>query len=164
MKTLLLLRHAKSSWKDASLGDHDRPLSRRGRRDAPRMGRLLREEGLRPDLVVSSTAKRARVTAALVAKHCGYKKAVEVHPELFHAEPDGIAEVLRELFDDVPTVMLVGHNPGLEGFVAQATGRDVKFPTAAVAQIAFPLASWDDFALPADGVLVNLWRPKDLDD
>ena len=73
MKTLLILRHAKSSWKFPDLSDHDRPLNRRGKQDAPRMGRLLKEKGLVPDLVISSTATRAKDTATAVAKHSGYK-------------------------------------------------------------------------------------------
>ncbi|MFB3041695.1 MAG: histidine phosphatase family protein, partial [Candidatus Poribacteria bacterium] len=83
MKTLLILRHAKSSWEHPELTDHDRPLNKRGKRDAPRMGKLLRVQGLVPDLIMSSTAKRARSTAKTVARKSGYKEKVELTPAFY---------------------------------------------------------------------------------
>ena len=85
MKTLLLMRHAKSSWDDPDVADHDRPLNKRGKKDAPRMGQWLAEQGLTPEVIVTSTAKRARKTAELVAESCGCQREPIVLPELYHA-------------------------------------------------------------------------------
>ena len=117
MKTLLILRHAKSSWKNTGLADHDRPLTKRGKRDAPRMGRLLRDENLTPDLIVSSTAKRALDTAEAVAEASGYEGEVESRPEFYMAGPEAYLRALRALSDDYECVMVIGHNPGLEELV-----------------------------------------------
>src|SRR5512145_2686346 len=100
MNILLVLRHAKSSWKFPDLSDHDRPLNRRGKRDAPRMGKLLNEKDLVPDLVISSTAARAKCTAAAVAKHSGYKGKKIKFGSLYAAEPAAYLTVLRNLADN----------------------------------------------------------------
>jgi phosphohistidine phosphatase len=92
MKTLLVLRHAKSSWKNANLADFDRPLNKRGKRDAPRMGELLRREGIVPDLIISSSAERALTTAEAVALACGYDLEIQTTRQLYHAWPDDYIE------------------------------------------------------------------------
>ncbi|MCA9113452.1 MAG: histidine phosphatase family protein [Planctomycetaceae bacterium] len=163
MKTLLLLRHAKSDWSDSSLADVDRPLNRRGRRAAARMGRLLQSESLLPDLLVSSPAVRARKTAVRVARRCGYERAIELQPDLYHAAPGGICRVLRSLWSDPACVLLVGHNPGLEELLERLTGQYERFPTAALAQLALPIESWDDLEVSSSATLLNLWRPRQLD-
>lgn len=162
MKTLLVLRHAKSSWSDQGLSDHARPLNERGRRDAPRMGRLLRDEGVMPDLVVSSDAVRARLTAEAVARAAGYAGEIVLDPRLYGASPRDIVGVLRAIEDAARTVLIVGHNPGLEELVSQLTGEPQEFPTAALARIALPIEEWRDLTLAARGGLVALWRPKEL--
>ena len=108
MKTLLILRHAKSSWRDESLVDHDRPLNERGKRDAPRMGRLMRAQDLEPDAVICSTAKRARKTADKAIKASGYETCVELRDELYHAPPNVYIDVLRGQVDQRQCVMVVG--------------------------------------------------------
>lgn len=163
MKTLLLLRHAKSSRSDPTLPDFDRPLNGRGKRAAPRMGELLQQEGLVPSRLVSSPAVRARDTAKRVARRCGYGKAIELQPELYHATAESICRVLRELWNDPARVLLVGHNPGLEELIEQLTGSPVRFPTAALAQVSLPIASWEELETTTEGVLVNLWRPRELE-
>ncbi|MCA9071607.1 MAG: histidine phosphatase family protein, partial [Planctomycetaceae bacterium] len=95
MKTLFLMRHAKSSWKDESLPDHDRPLNKRGKRDAPRMGQLLLEQGVHPDRWLSSTALRARRTAELLAETLQFAGEIEFRSELYHAEPEQFLSVIR---------------------------------------------------------------------
>jgi phosphohistidine phosphatase len=162
MKTLLLLRHAKSSWKDDSLADHDRPLNSRGKEDAPRMGRLIAAENLVPDLIVSSTAKRARKTAAAVAEHCGYSSEVRKLDELYLAPPDTYIEMLRRLSDDVRRVVVVGHNPGMQMLVTVLSGAVEEFPTAALAQVELPIDAWSDLMRETRGELVRLWRPREL--
>lgn len=164
MKTLLILRHGKSSWKNIYLADHDRPLKARGKRDAPRMGRLLKEEGLTPQLIVSSTAERALATAELAALACDYEDEIETTRDFYHAAPEAYIERLRQLPNQIERVMVVGHNPGMEQLVAELTGEEERFPTAALAQVALPLDHWQKFSEETEGELVNLWRPKELSD
>jgi phosphohistidine phosphatase len=164
MKTLLLLRHAKSSWRDESLADHDRPLNDRGKRDAPRMGRLLKAQQLVPDIVVCSTAKRARKTATRVLEASGYNVALELREELYHAPPNVFIEMLQGQQDDHQCVMLVGHNPGMEDLLALVTRRFETLPTAALAQVELPIDRWRDLTMDTPGALVHLWRPKELED
>jgi phosphohistidine phosphatase len=163
MKTLLILRHAKSSWKDASLAEHDRPLNGRGKSAAPRMGRLIQDEGIVPERILSSTAKRARTTAALVAQACGFPNVIELNPELYHADSGSCLSVLRDSYYDDPCLMLVGHNPGLEELLEVLTGRFERLPTAALAQLSVPIEHWYEIATFTPAVLVNLWRPRELD-
>jgi phosphohistidine phosphatase len=162
MKTLLLLRHAKSSWDDPVLPDHDRPLTERGKKDAKRIGRLLREFRLVPELIVSSTAQRARKTASKVAKACGYTGEVEVASRLYHAYSSQFIEVLREIGNQHATVLVVAHNPGLEELVRHLTGQVETMPTAALAQVSLDIERWQDLIVPPGGRLLQVWRPKEL--
>lgn len=162
MKTLLILRHAKSSWKEKNLPDHDRPLNKRGKQDAPRMGKLLQEKGLVPDLILSSSAKRALKTTKFVVEESGYDGEVEVDRDLYAFEASAYLEKLTALADHIQIVLIVGHNPGLEELVEQLTGEFVPLPTAALAQVNLPINSWIDLDEDGQGVLVNLWKPKEL--
>ena len=162
MKTLLILRHAKSSWNDPALDDHERPLNKRGRRDAPRMGELVREYGLIPDVIISSDAVRARVTAEAVAEAARYAGEILLDPHLYLACPADILSLLTTVRENAGTVMIVGHNPGLEKLVEQLTGGRQDLPTAALAQIGLPIDQWRDLKLSARGTLVGLWRPEEL--
>jgi phosphohistidine phosphatase len=164
MKTLLILRHAKSSWKDEGLTDHDRPLNKRGKRDAPRMGKLLRESDLAPDLIISSTAKRARKTASKVAKRCEYEGVIELTGELYLAPPQSYLRVLSKVPDQYQRVMVVGHNPGVEELLSMLTGESTPLPTAALAQIELPIEQWQDLDQEVHGQLKDLWLPKELDE
>ena len=164
MKTLLVLRHAKSSWKNPETSDHDRPLNRRGKRDAPRMGRLVAARGLRPDVIVSSTAQRARRTADEVAQHSGYEGAVQLERHLYLASPDEIVDVVRSVAGGARRVMVVGHNPGLEDLVARLAGHPETLPTAALAEIRLSIRSWKDLAVSSAGTLAGVWRPRELPD
>ena len=161
MKTLLVLRHAKSSWDHSELSDHDRPLSRRGNRAAPRMGRLLVEQGLVPDLILSSTAERARTTAELVADECAPPPPIDYLPSLYGADPQTYLEAASDSGDDLERVMVVGHNPGIESLVALLTGSYERMPTAALACIELQVENWEN-AVDAKGRLAGLWRPKEL--
>ena len=162
MKTLLVLRHAKSSWNDPALDDHERPLNARGLRDAPRMGELLREYGLIPDVLLSSDAVRARLTAEAVAEAARYAGEILLDPRLYLACPADILSLLTTVRENAGTVMIVGHNPGLETLVEQLTGERQDLPTAALAQIDLPIDQWRDLTLSTRGTLVGLWRPKEL--
>jgi phosphohistidine phosphatase len=164
VRELLLLRHAKSAWDAAGVRDHDRTLNARGERDAPRMGRLLVEEGLVPDLIVASTAVRARRTAELVAEAAGVD-GVAVCEDLYLAPPGTLVDVARRRGGDAQRLLLVAHNPGLEDLVSQFTGSHDAFPTAALAVLQFDIDAWDDLALMSVPAAVRgVWRPKALDD
>ena len=162
MKTLLVLRHAKSSWSDPALDDHERPLNTRGRRDGLRMRALVREYGLIPDVVISSDAVRARLTAEAVVEAARYAGEILLDQRLYMAGPADILSLLRTMGKKAETVMIVGHNPGLEELVAQLTGEWQDLPTAALAQIVLPIDQWRDLTLSTRGTLLGHWRPKEL--
>ena len=160
MKTLLLLRHAKSSWAEAGVSDHDRPLNDRGKRDAPQVGRLLRERDLLPDCVLSSTAKRARKTAAKVLAAAELAENFELVPEFYLAPPTVYIEKLRTLPDSCQRVLVVGHNPGMEELLSAFTGEETSMPTAAIAQIEFEIEAWSELQLTSPARLVWFARPS----
>jgi phosphohistidine phosphatase len=162
MKTLLILRHAKSSWSNARLADYQRPLNERGKRDAPRMGRLLRDEELVPGLIVTSSAERALATAELVALNCDYEGEIMTTRALYHGDPEDYLGVLHDVGDPHERVMVVGHNPGIAELVAWLTDEQERMPTATLAQVALPLNRWLDLDGESEGELVNIWRPKEL--
>ena len=162
MKTLLILRHAKSSWKDSSIDDHDRTLNPRGRRDAPRIGLLLRNEDLLPELILTSTAQRARETTEAVIESSGFQGELRFWQGFYLAEPTTWIEALSSLPHDFNRVMIVGHNPGLELLLEQLTGCDEPFPTAALAQVQLSIEDWGDLSRQPKARLMGLWRPKEL--
>jgi phosphohistidine phosphatase len=165
MKRLLLMRHAKSDWADETLDDHDRPLNDRGRRDAPRMGRLLRERGIVPDLIVCSTAVRARETVELLAPAAGVPEPAIVHDRsLYLAAPMTLLSVARRRADeqgDPECVMVVAHNPGMAELASLLSGESVEFPTAALADCVLAIDAWDDLGDPSEAG-VRVYRPKEL--
>ncbi|MDX1541859.1 MAG: histidine phosphatase family protein [Geminicoccaceae bacterium] len=170
MRTLCLLRHAKSSWEDPSLDDHDRPLAERGRDAAPRIGAWLRERQIRPDLVLLSSAARTRETWTLTAPSLASSAPTETRADLYLAEPAQLLRVVQETRDAVSTLLLIGHNPGLDRFADSlvSDGKEKprrrmrrKFPTAALALITFRVDAWPEVA-PGSGTLEAFVRPKDL--
>ena len=163
MKTLLVLRHAKSSWKDHGLEDHDRTLNKRGTKDAPAMGKLIRKKKLTPDWIQSSTALRARKTAEMVAEVSKFSGEIQFEEELYLARPATIVAVIqRSAPPSAETVLIVGHNPGFGELVEILTGQKQLFPTAALAQIELPVERWDELTPETEGKLIDLWRPKEL--
>ncbi len=162
MKTLLILRHAKSSWDNALLTDYERPLNKRGKQEAPRMGQLLREQDLVPDLIITSSAERALATAEAVALASGYEQEIRATRSFYHADPDVYIDALRQLDDSLERVMFVGHNPGMEELLEELTGLWEQMSTAALAQISLPINHWREFEDGTNSELVNLWRPKEL--
>ena len=171
MRTLLLLRHAKSSWDDPDLEDIDRPLAPRGMKAAPLMASFLETKGLRPDLVLCSPAVRARQTWSLVARSLGDKIEVKHLQGLYLGAPSRLLEAVRRAPDAAACVLLVGHNPGMEHLAMALAGPrskpkalaklGSKFPTAALAEIEFDAAAWADVA-HGEGRLKRLVWPKDL--
>jgi phosphohistidine phosphatase len=162
MKTLLIMRHAKSSWDDSGTADHERPLTARGERDAPRMGKLLRREGIVPQAIVASDAVRARATARAVAEASGFEGQVEFDSALYGAGPETYREVLSKLPAQVDSALVVGHNPASEELLEELTGEDEPFPTAAIARVELDIVEWRDWGEETGGRLVNMWRPKEL--
>ncbi|MCP4424375.1 MAG: histidine phosphatase family protein [Chloroflexi bacterium] len=162
MKTLLILRHAKSSWSQPELTDYERPLNKRGQRDAPRMGQLLLAEDLVPDLIISSSAERALTTAETVAEACDYSRELRYTRNFYHAGPRAYIEALQKLDDAFQRVMVVGHNPGMEELLEVLTGLWERMPTAALAQLSLPISHWRELDEYVETELVNLWRPKEL--
>ena len=162
MKTLLVLRHAKSSWNYPNLSDYDRPLNARGKRAAPRMGEHLREQRLIPDRILTSSAKRARKTANKVAKACSYTGKVKKLDAFYDSVAGVYYETLQGLPDKHQRVMVVGHNPTMEQLVYSLTGQFRQMPTAALAHIELPIQNWEALSLDTKGTLVNLWTPKTL--
>jgi len=161
-RQLLILRHAKSSWADEHADDWERPLNERGERDAPRVGALLRQLSLLPDLIVTSDAVRAERTARAVAGGAEYLGKIVLSPELYHANPDAIIDVVRAFPDTAPSVMIVGHNPGLQDLVEQLTGQSVELPTATLVHLELPVKHWRDVTLSPEATLIDVWRPRDL--
>ncbi|HKY61276.1 MAG TPA: histidine phosphatase family protein [Gemmatimonadota bacterium] len=144
MKTLVLVRHAKSSWKDDSIADRDRPLNKRGKRDAPVMARRLAELVGKPDLILSSPARRALATARVVAEATGYPiEAIHEDERIYQATPAGILAVIRGLEDGIDRVFLVGHNPGLTELVNELSEPAVdNVPTCGVVDLRLTAGGW----------------------
>ena len=162
LKTLLVMRHAKSSWKDDNINDYDRGLNSRGKKDASRMGELLKDEGLVPDYIVTSSARRARKTADHVILTSGYRGECRLTEDLYMAGPDQILEVVRQTPSTCNRLLLIGHNPGLEDFLERLTGASAALPTAAVAIIQIAVDSWSAFTQVTKAKLVRLWQPREL--
>lgn len=167
MKTLYIVRHAKSSWSDPLADDFDRPLNERGKRDAPRMGKRLKEKGILPSLIISSPAKRARSTARRIAKELKYKKDdIKEDRKLYHAEEEVILDVIRKLKDKHNSVMLFGHNPGLTNFVNSLQDKEFdldNLPTCGIAAFQLKIDSWSEIAW-GKGTMVFFDYPKRLEE
>ena len=146
MKTLFILRHAKSSWSDPDLADFDRPLNDRGERAAQFMGELMADKGFAPDVILSSPAVRARQTALLVKDAGGVLSDLVFDDRIYEASPHSLRQVVSEIADSFPSAMLIGHNPGIEGFIRFLTAKNEPMMSEIVA-VQFPLLNV--FDLPA---------------
>jgi phosphohistidine phosphatase len=169
MITLSLFRHAKSSWDDPSLEDFDRPLSARGLKAAPRMGKLMQEKGIKPDLVLCSPARRTRETLSLIADAIG-NPPTDYPRALYLSPPEVLLETIRKTTSGVSHLMLIGHNPGLQSLAVELCGQgpeedlealSTKFATAGLAVITFKSGSWEDVA-SRSGCLTLYISPKRL--
>jgi phosphohistidine phosphatase len=150
MKTLTLVRHAKSSWKDTSLADRDRPLNKRGKRDAPEMGRRIAAAGVRPSLIVSSPAVRAWTTAKVIANAIGYpREFLQRDNALYLASADDILDVIVAQDPGFNSLMLVGHNPGFTAFANYLVpGLTNNLPTAGVVSVELDSDDWSLYERP----------------
>ncbi len=158
MKTLFVMRHAKSSWDDLNLSDFDRSLNKRGLKTAPLMGNLMYENFFQPEIIVSSPAKRAKQTAVLIKESANIEKEIRFDERIYEASPFRLLQVVSELEENRNSAMLVGHNPGLEGLIKILTGEIQAMPTAALAVIDLNIENWSKTAAEC-GKLRTLIRP-----
>jgi len=158
MPSLLILRHAKSSWDIPGQDDHDRPLNARGRLDAPRIGTLLASEGLIPDAVLCSTACRTMETWELLSRAAGCDVKPRYLKELYLAAAGDLLEQLHTMPESCRLGMIIGHNPGMELLVAMLAARRVTLPTASLVLVEIE-GAWDGIT---SGRFVRQWKPKEL--
>lgn len=171
MRELLLLRHAKSAWDRPGLDDHERDLAPRGRKAARRMGELVAERGLVPDLVLCSTARRAVRTLEILLEALPAPPPVERREELYLASERALLELVRAQDERVRRLMLVGHDPGFHRLAlllvgagdpaAIASGLLVKFPTGALCRLGFAVERWAEVA-PGGARLLGFFKPREL--
>ena len=162
MKTLYLLRHAKSSWKDQSLPDFERPLNRRGKHAAERIGRYLKHELIVPEIVLSSPAVRARETIERVAKAAKWTPEILFDQRIYEAGGLRLLEVVSQIENERKTALLVGHNPGIEELLMLLTGESKHIPTGTFMQIDLKTSKWAN-AADKRAKLAWLVKPRKLD-
>ncbi|WP_323795399.1 histidine phosphatase family protein [Nisaea sp.] len=169
-KTLLLLRHAKSSWDAPAHSDFERPLNRRGERSAAVIGIMMKQEKIAPDLILCSSARRTVQTRDIIRPYLPRNCPVEETSRIYEASMNDIFAVLSELPDNVQKPLLIGHNPGLAQltlFLCSTAGGEAltrvqeKFPTGALAEIELDIDTWNEIA-PGKGRLRRFVAPKDL--
>lgn len=163
MKTLLLLRHAKSSWDDPAVKDFDRPLNGRGQQAAPLIGKLMRKQKVEPELILCSPARRARETVALVMKAGRIEAPLRFDERIYEASAERLCEVISQMEEKANQAMLVGHNPGLEELILHLTGEGRRMATAALAQLSLDVEKWSKLR-GLCGKLDWIVKPKQLGD
>ncbi|HTF17961.1 MAG TPA: histidine phosphatase family protein [Chryseolinea sp.] len=167
MKTLYVIRHAKSSWDVKTLDDIERPLNERGKRDAPRMGKRLKEKEIHPDLIISSPAKRAFATAKKIAKILKYPRdSIKVEKKLYDGDEDSMLAALSKLKDKHNVVIMFGHNPGLTDFVNSIMSEELDIdnvPTCGVVAFQFQAERWDQVTW-GTGKMLFFDYPKSRED
>lgn len=162
MRTLYLLRHAKSSWKNANLADFDRPLAGRGHRACETIGHYVKDNGIEFDLVLSSPAVRARETTEEVLRAAKLKPEVRYDERIYEATAARLLDVVSQIENERKTVALVGHNPGMQELLHALTGKSEEYPTATLAKIGFKNSKWAEVS-DRKGSLEWIVRPKELD-
>ncbi len=163
MKKLYIIRHAKSSWKDFSMEDWERPLNKRGRKNIPEMGKFLKKKNTKIDLFISSHAERALTTAIGIGEHLKYSEDhIEVTPELYHAGFRQIYELVKGISDEVISAAIFGHNPGFTTFANNLTNIHIdNVPTRGICAVELPVKHWNEIA-PGIGKLEYFMYPKGL--
>lgn len=147
MKTLYLVRHAKSSWEEVGLADFDRPLNNRGKKNAPLMGKILKKSGQAPDLILSSPAQRAKATAEILAGELNYPlKKIVFEYEIYEASPEKLLQIIRNQENHIEKLMLVGHNPTLTLLANQLTQtvHIENIPTTGIFAVRWDISTWTD--------------------
>lgn len=164
-RTLVMIRHAKSSWANPLQSDFERPLNERGQHDAPMMGERLTKNNLQPDLIISSTAKRAKQTAKKIAGVLNYDESkIKWYDKLYHCIPSVFEEVLYEVEDNVKTVFIVAHNPGITEFVNQLSPKFSidNMPTCGIVAAEFELGEWNEFSTTGKKVILFDYPKKEI--
>lgn len=159
MKKLYLIRHAKSDWSNSSLDDFDRPLNKRGKKNAPFMGKILRDKGIIPDLIISSPAYRARETARKIAKKLKYREEIMYNEYIYEASLKTILEIINFIEDEYDDVILVGHNPGLNMLAFYLVDFNDNLPTCGAIEIEFDCQTWRE-ASKSNAKFVSFEYPK----
>ncbi|HEX8287793.1 MAG TPA: histidine phosphatase family protein [Pyrinomonadaceae bacterium] len=160
MKILYILRHAKSSWDNPLLADFERPLNARGLDSAPLMGVIINKNNFQPDLILSSPAKRAKQTAILVKNSGKIESEIQYDERIYEAAPQVLLQIISEVKTDPESIMLVGHNPGLEGLIRALADEDQVMPTASLAVIDLEIENWSEIAA-GQGSLRAFIRPNE---
>lgn len=160
MKNILyLLRHSKSSWRDLSIDDFDRPLNNRGLKDAPLMGQMLSKKNIIVDTIISSPAKRAIDTASIISNNLGYTKSIILNKDIYDASLSTLLFIIKNFDDNLKSIMLIGHNPGLTNLSNYLTKYFIEnIPTCGVVALEFD-KSWKDI-IPKDGNIIFFEYPK----
>ena len=163
MKKLFIVRHAKSSWDYPELDDYDRPLNKRGKRNAPEMGQRLAKRNIKPDVMVTSPAKRAAATARRIAEEISFPRSnIQQESLMYHGSIRNMIEVIRSTSDHSNILMIFGHNPGLTDLTNHLSGSDIyNIPTCGIAEIDFDIASWQEVG-DGKGSLISFDYPKNI--
>ena len=161
MKTLYLVRHAKSSWNFPELSDFDRPLNKRGKKNAPDMGKRLKLKGILPDLLMASPANRALTTAHKIAEKIGYPvEDIRENDGIYHSDDDTLLEIIRSTDDEIGELMLFGHNPGFTDLANLLGDQWIdNVPTCGIVAIEFDVDSWQS-VIPEGGRNLFFDYPK----
>ncbi|MDA3861185.1 MAG: histidine phosphatase family protein [Melioribacteraceae bacterium] len=164
MKHLYLIRHAKSSWEDQNLSDHDRPLSDRGRRDAPTIGDVLKSKKIKPDIVISSTARRAFKTSKIFSEILEYPiENIVLDSIIYEATTQNLLNIINKIDDKHEVALIFGHNPGFTVLANLLGDKYIdNMPTCAVVEIELNVNSWKDVESD-DGKLISFEYPKKYD-
>jgi phosphohistidine phosphatase len=160
MKTLILMRHAKSSWKDHDISDFDRPLKKRGKKDAQAIAKIILDKELMPQKIMASSAKRARRTAEILIEETKASAPVEYLDQLYMAEVSVYFDLIKSLPNDLERVMPIGHNPGLESLLQVLSSQIESLPAGAMALVSVPVKSWSELTPETKCDLIDLYKPK----
>lgn len=159
MKRLYIIRHAKSSWKDATLNDFERPLNKRGKSNAPMMGSRLKAKSIMPDIILSSPAQRAKSTAEMIARELEYTKKIVFNENIYESSVDELRKIITGINDKKDTVFLIGHNPELNMLVDYYIKFYENIPTCGIVEVEFECDKWADIA-PKNAKLISFDYPK----
>ena len=159
MKTLYLLRHAKSSKDDLTIKDHDRPINSKGKDQCESISTIICDEKIMPNLIISSSALRAKQTAEIVAKDIQFKGKLELNRDLYEAKVDRYMKILKNISDDYTSVMLVGHNPTHEEFLAKLISGQISLSTASLVCIELSVSLWKEINADTKGRLIKILTP-----
>jgi phosphohistidine phosphatase len=161
MKTLILMRHAKSSMDGKKQEDWERPLNKRGKKNAVTLAKALQEKGIVPEVILASAAVRSHQTAELLIEELKFRGDVHYLAHLYKGEVDSYLFEIKRLLDQEKCVLVIGHNPMLESFLQMVSAKVESLPTASLAFLNVPVESWKDFNFEITSQLVDFWKPKD---